>query len=361
MRAKIFATIAASAIALTAAAPAHATTWDGNAFQFGLGSSWELNDFYIEDVYLGDSSVPFTQPYDENIYTDIWDGGLKMFVTSPTLGLDAVEYNCNGVTDDIDITTDGDDLSIDCLTDWNEPSDPDVSITGNIRIYGPDGDLVRYVLQITNNSASDVTDFELETTTDFGSSGDIWGYQNFDAGILGVPADENSDNSAALEDAGANWIVNYDGNDASGSLAWGTSGVVPVDVAVDETSSDTFYTRSDTFTVAAGETVYFAYFTGWNPQGLLDLGYTDGSRFPSQTESEADADSVVALAAEFNDFTGRLTSGLPAGANVANWGTVPASDEDLAETGVDASGIALGGALALATGVAVVVRRRARA
>ena len=366
MRAKLLAIVAGSAIALTAAAPANAASWDGNDFQFGLGSSWELNDFYIEDVDLGDAPVDFTQPSIDDPsdvrYTDIWDGGLEMFVTSPTLGLDAADYNCNGVDSDIDITTDGSDLSIDCLTDWNEPNDSDVSIRGNIRIYGPDGDLVRYVLKITNNTNADITDFEMETTTDFGSGGDIWGYQNFDANILDVPATETNDNAGAIEDAASNWVVHMRSanDDPAGSLAWGIQSPTLVDVSLDETDGDTYYTRSDTFTVAAGETVYVAYFTGWNPQGLVDLGYTENT-FGSSADSETDADSVVAAAAEFNDFTGRLTAGLPVGANVINWGPVEASSDDLAETGADISSLWAGLGLLVAGVGVVAIRRRVRA
>ncbi|MEY4397424.1 MAG: hypothetical protein RLZZ40_1180, partial [Actinomycetota bacterium] len=252
MRAKLLALVAGSAIALTAAAPANAAAWDGNGFMFGLGNDWDLYDFSIDDVYLGETSVPFTQPYtydDSADYTDIWDGSLAMYVTSPTLSLDAEEYDCNGVDSDIDITTDGSDLSIDCVADWDAPSDSGVSIRGNMRIYGPDGDLVRYLLKITNNTNADITDFELETTTDFGSDGSIWGYQNASDTILALPADESNDNSANLEDGAANWIVHYEGEDAAGSLAWGADAVTLVDVAIDETDYDTYYTRSDTFTV----------------------------------------------------------------------------------------------------------------
>ncbi len=359
MRAKFLAIAAGSALALTAVAPAHAESWDGDYFSFGYGAEWQLNDFYLEEIYLGATPVGFTQPSATTYYTDIWDGGLKMFVSSPTLGMDAAEYTCTGSDSNIDIAMDGDDLSIDCLVDWDEPNDSDVSITGNIRIYGPDGDLVRTYLKITNNSGAAIDDFEVETTTDFGSSGDIWGYQNYDANILPVPADDN-DNSAALEEAGANWLVNIDYSDPSGSLAWGNDGGA-VDVMMDETSGDTFYTRSETFTVADGETVYIAYFTGWNPANLVSLDYSNPDRFAGDSEAEAHADLVVADSAEFDNFSGRLTNGFPAGANVINWGPISGGADDLAETGADVSSLWAGLGLLVAGVGVVAIRRRTRA
>ena len=106
--------------------------------------------------------------------------------------------------------------------------------------------------------------------------------------------------------------------------------------------------------------MYVAYFTGWNPQGLVDLGYTENT-FGSSADSETDADSVVAAAAEFNDFTGRLTAGLPVGANVINWGPVEASSDDLAETGADISSLWAGLGLLVAGVGVVAIRRRVRA
>ena len=355
MRTKLLALLAGSAIALSAAAPAHATSWDGSYFDFGLGQDWELDNFYIEDVDLNTTSVGFTQPSSDGEYTDIWDGGLRMSVTSATAGLSDDNYDCDN-NSDINITDDAGSLAIDCTTDWSQPND-DVAIRGHIRIYGPDGDLIRYVLEITNNSTSAITDFTVETWTDFGSSGDIWGYQNVDESVLSLPANDSSGNAAAIEATDSNWIVNIDGNDPSGSLAWGNS-TGSVDVALTETDDDTFYTDTDAFTVGAGETVYLAYFTGWDPTHLNTVGYNPG-QFDSDADAEANGDAVVTNSAEFNAFSGRLAAGLPDGANVINWG--PAPDEDLADTGADTSSLWAGLGLLIAGVAVVAVRRRSRA
>jgi LPXTG-motif cell wall-anchored protein len=278
-----------------------------------------------------------------------------MKVSSVTAGLTNTSYNCDNDSD-IDITDDAGNLVIVCTTDWSAPSDDDVAIRGHIRIYGPDGDLIRYVLEITNNSDTAISDFTVETVTDFGSSGDIWGYQNVDETILAIPAGSDDGDAAAIEETDSNWIVNIDGNDPSGSLAWGSS-TGSVDVALTETNEDTFTTTTDTFTVAAGGTVYLAYFTGWDPANLNTLPYADENRFVTDADAEANADAVVTKSAEFNSYGGRLAAGLPAGANVINWGPAP----DLADTGADTSSLWAGLGLLIAGVAVVAVRRRARA
>lgn len=356
MRAKILATIAGTALALTATAPATAAPWDGQDFDFGYGQDWEFNNFNLDDVNYAPTVVDFTQPASNgNVGTDIWDGSLEMAVNSSTAGVDE-PYSCNQDSD-IDIAMDGDDLVIKCTTAWDAPTNSDVDIRGNIRLYGPDADLVRYVLEITNNSNADITDFYVMTMTDFGSSGDIWGYQNEDPAVLAVPASESDDNSEAINSTGSYWLVNYDGSDPSGSLAWGNeNGSVLTELS--ETSSDIMYTTTEEFTVPAGETVYLAYFLGWDPEHLSTVTYNDDQRFANDAEVEANGDAVVAKAQEFNTFSGRLVTGLE-DANVVNWG--PAPEEELADTGADTSSLWAGLGL-LVAGVAVVaVRRRVRA
>lgn len=356
MRAKLLALLAGTAIAVTATTPAHATTWSGNGFEFGLGEYWDFSNFSMGDVRLGSTAVEFADNEDEEsgLYTDIWDGGLDIEVTSPTAGVDGGSYECSSDSD-IEITV-GDNVDLQCTTDWADVTNEDVSIRGAIRIYGPDGDLVRMALAITNNSDEDITDFVVDTHTDWGTDGDIWDYQNYDEAVLAVPATEGNDNSAAIEETGSDWISTYSDGDAPGSLAWG-SDAGSVDVALTETSSDEFYTESEEFTVRAGETAYLVYFLGWDPANLVEIAYGDND-FTDEGDDILAADAVADAATEFNEFSGRLNDGLE-DANVLNWGPDPGPA--LADTGVDASGIALGGALVLAAGVAVAIRRRARA
>lgn len=354
MRAKLLALVAGLALALTATTPAHSATWNGNNFDFGFGQDWEFTNFYLYDVDLNSTSVDFTQPATVGASTDIWDTAAQMLVSSETLGFGDQIYQCADDSD-IDITEVDGNLHIDCTTDFTPAIAGEVSIRGHIMIYGPEGDLVRFALEITNNSDSTISDITVGTNTNFGSAGDIWGYQNYDETVLPVPASEDNDNSAAIEETNSNWLVNIDGGDPSGSLAWGHANG-SVDVSLTETNGDGFWTDSDAITVAAGETVWVAFFIGWDPANLNTLGYP----FGSGSDASANADAVVQQSAEFNSFSGRLAAGLPAGANVVNWAAAPES-EGLAPTGVDNWSIWAGLGLLVAGVAGRAIRRRVHA
>lgn len=361
MRTKLLAVLAGSAIALSASSPAVAATWDGNDFGFGLGVRWELgSDFEMDDVYLGSTVLGFSQPYGSGVYTDIWDGALDMNVASIAAGIDS-DYDCTGTASDIDISTVDGDVVISCQADWDEPTNADVNIRGEMRIYGPDGDLVRHTLAIENTSTSDITDFVVSTNTNWGSDGDIWAYQNYDASVLAVPAPDASGNADKLESVASNWLVNYSDEDAPGSVAWGND-EGSVDVVLVATDDDDVDTQTDTFTVGAGETVYLVYFLGWDPANLIELAYMgdgDGEYVTAGDEDLASA-AVAEAAVEFNSFSGRLTRGLPAGANVLNW--TPATEaEGLATTGADNVSIWAGLGLLVAGVAGRAIRRRVRA
>lgn len=318
------------------------------------------SDFIIEDVYLGSSAEDFAQPVVNGVYTDIWDVALEIYVASTTAGVDS-NYDCTGSSSDIDISTVGADLVISCQADWDEPTNADVNIRGEIRIYGPAGDLVRYTLAIENTSDSDITDFVVTNDTDWGSDGDIWAYQNYDATILAVPAAEDDANAAKLESVGSNWLVNNSDQDAPGSLAWGHEDG-SVDVVLVETDGDYVSAQTDTFTVRAGETVYLVYFTGWDPATLVALAYEgDGyGEYVTAGDEDLASAAVAAAAVEFETFSGRLTLGLPADANVLNWAPAPDA-EGLAATGSDNVSMWAGLALLVAGVAGRIIRRRVRA
>lgn len=294
---------------------------------------------------MGTFALGFVQPAVTGIFTDIWDTGLTMSVVSPTVGINDT-YDCTTNSSDIDLTTDDDDLVITCLENWSVLPTPDVEVNGEIRIFGPNGALVRYTLEIQNLSSSDITDFEVATYTNWGSDGDIWAYQNYDSAVLAVPAPDLSTNAAALQTVDSNWVVNYSDDDGS------------VNVDLVETNSDTFRTRTDVFTVGAGETVHLVYFNGWDPATLIELGYV---QFYAATGDEDLASAAVADAAEeFDSFSGRLTRGLPADANVLNWAPAPDA-EGLAATGSDNVSMWAGLALLVAGVAGRIIRRRVRA
>ena len=363
MRTKLLALLAGSAIALTATAPAHAATWTGDPFSFGYGTDWDLSNWYMDDADFGSSAGPLEASFSGE-YTDTWDTALQLDVTSATLDLLDQTYECDNDSD-IDIAEVDGDVDITCTTDWSAPNDADVHIRGAIHISGPDGDLVRYTLEITNNSGAAIDDFVVGTYTDWGSSDSegLWAYQNYDATVLTAPADEDNNNSADIEETGSDWLVHYEADDAPGSLAWGNAGG-DIDVFLAETEGDYYWTETPEFTVADGETVYLAYYTGWNPALLHTLGYTNSYDVDVQPVA---ADALAADAVEFDSFSGRLIAGLPAGANVINWGPIPEDEvlepeaEDLAATGADTSSLWAGLGLLIAGVAVVAVRRRSRA
>ncbi|PTW91136.1 LPXTG-motif cell wall-anchored protein [Microbacteriaceae bacterium MWH-Ta3] len=349
----------ATALVVATAAPALASPWDGNNIDFGYGRSWNIGtSMYINDVQLGDSVVALGAETG-GVYTDIWDGNLRFKVTSPTLGLNETDYACAAVEDvDVTVSDDG-DLVLDCTTRWTAVSNTDVDIHANVRIYGPAGDLVRSTLTIVNNSGSDITDLSVQTYTNFGSTGTLAGYQNFDETVIAAEAAEVAENRDLLNSLGAQWIVHNEIDDAPGSLAWGNAGGEILTYLVDPTNGDSYYTNTETFTVAAGETAHLVYFTGWNPDMLVADEYANDESLSPETVAD-----LVADAAEFDDFSGRLVRGLPEGANVLNWGpieTVEPVEEELAETGADVSTLWIALGLLGAAAATVVARRRARA
>jgi len=356
MRTKLLALLAGSAIALTATAPAHAATWNGGSFSFGYGTDWDFDNWSMDDADFGSSAGPLGASFSGE-HTDTWDTALELDVTSATLNLLDQTYDCDNDSD-IDIAEVDGDVDITCTTDWSAPNDADVHIRGAIHISGPDGDLVRYTLKITNNSGAAIDDFVVGTYTDWGSdsSEGLWAYQNYDATVLTAPADEANNNSADIEETGSDWLVHYEADDAPGSLAWGNAGGA-IDVFLAETDGDEYWTQTPEFTVADGETVYLAYYTGWNPALLHTLGYTNSYDVDVQPVA---ADALADAATEFDSFSGRLTRGLPSDANVINWAPAPDA-EGLAPTGADNVSIWAGLALLVAGVAGRAIRRRVRA
>lgn len=361
MRTKLLAIIAGSAIALTAAPPAVAATWDGNAFDFGLGKNWDLaSNFIIQDVGLGSTSVDFTQPASNVDRTNVWDYALQIGVRSATAGIaERTYYECPLAN--IDISMDADDLVISCEADWDAPGNSDIKIRGNMRIFGPDGDLIRYTLEIKNDSNSAITDFTGYPYGEWGSDAAIWAYQNYDSDVLAVPALEDDANAALLNSLDSNWVVNYSTVHPPSSIAWGHNSA-SVDTFLWFLDGAEYYLETDTFTVGAGETVYLAAFASWDPANLNAISY-QGEEYASAGDEDLAAAAVASTAVEFDSFSGRLTRGLPAGANVLNWGIVPDQDEDekLAVTGADNWSIWAGLGLLVAGVAGRAIRRRVRA
>ena len=328
-----------------------ADPWDGNRIDFGVGQ-WYFNSssLNLDDVYL-------VFPDTSTEYTDIWDGMGYLRLSSSQLSIADESLDCDPA-ESVDVSVDGatGDLLITCTASNAELAGTDLVANVEYRIYST-SDLVRVSVELVNTGDTDITIDEFIFETDFGSGGDLWDYQNQSDGVLPVPANEDSTSMAALNTAGARWMVHFEDDDAPGGLAWGSDNAEAPAMLV-ELSGDYSEASVSTFVVPAGASRSVAYFALWNPATLIDLDYENDS-----DSGQVDAANALAtLMDEFNSFSGRLTVGLE-GQQVVNWG--PASEEpakpQLAATGLEATGpIGLAAAL-LAMGVValgVAVRRR---
>ena len=344
----------AAALTISTAAPAMADPWDGGTIEYGVGE-WYFGGsaLNLDDVYL-------VFPDTSTEYTDIWDGMGYLRLSSSQLSIADESLDCSPDSA-IDVSVDGPtgDLRITCTATDAALAGTDLVANVEYRIYST-SDLVRVSVELVNTGATDITIDEFIFETDFGSGGELWGYQNQSDGVLPVPANEDSTSMAALNTAGSRWMIHFNDDDAPGGLAWGSDNAEAPAMLVD-LSGDYSEASVSTFVIPAGASRTVAYFALWNPATLITLDYTND---PGNGQAEA-ADALVPLMDEFNSFSGRLIVGLE-GQQVVNWG--PATDEpagpQLAATGTDTT-VALGLAAALlAVGALVLgfaVRRRSAA
>lgn len=350
--------LAIAGLTLLPATAAVAAPWDGNDITYDLGD-WELysNAFYLEDVDL-------VFPDTSTEYTDIWDGAAQTSISSASLGLTSQSVGCPSDADvDQSIDPATGDLVLTCTVTDTPFVDADLSIVMEIRIY-QGSDLIRSSMAITNTSGVDATIDSVEYYTDFGSTGELFDYQNQDDLVLAVPAAENSDFAATLNSVDAQWIVHIESDDAPGGIIIGLGGSDAPGIWT-ETDGDEYYYELGSFTIPAGQTRYTATFLNWHPQSLIDGDYDNGGSDPDLLETSAAA--IVSSMSEFASFSGRLAAGLPAGAEVVNWGAIAAAPApELAATGTtDAAALTAGGAAAVllllgATLFAVSRRQRVR-
>lgn len=353
------AVLAVAALTLVPASPAAAAPWDGNDIDFGLGN-WEFSssNFYVDDVYL-------VFPDTSSEYTDIWDGAAQTSITSAALSLSDEGVGCESDAS-IDQSIDGatGDLVLTCTVTNPTFVDAGLSIVAEIRVYAG-SDLVRASLVITNTSDAPIDIDSVDYYTDFGSTGELFDYENQDDLVLPVPAAESSDFAPILNDADARWIVHWEEDDAPGGIVIG-AGASEAPTSWIETSGDTYEYRIGAFTIPAGESRTTATFVNWHPQSLIDGDYANDGTDPDLLDASAAA--TVASMSEFASLSGRLATGLTA-AEVVNWGPAdvvvvpePEPEPELAATGAsDTAVLALAALVLLGAGSLVVARRRVRA
>ena len=301
---------------------------------------WDMSSYSLDEVEDNSSNLNDAYGLDDTSFTMSLHGD----TTTDTFGCDPGD-------------TDTTELDGDVLVACDETYDSAITglqWTGSNKVFSGDFDglLARQVVTVTNTSnAAIVIDYEYHVDSEECDSGD---------GNIGT---QSGDLTTETSDQ---WLACNNDNDALEGVAYGVNqsvtgnqsfydGATVLDDAIGESGADDIYMwNADGLSIAAGQTVNFVYF--YRSTGAAEHG-------SSATGAETDAvfnafmsdnfDDVTALLADtrlFEDVTGP----------VANWEEVDAP-QALAETGVDASGIALGGALALAAGTAVAIRRRRRA
>jgi LPXTG-motif cell wall-anchored protein len=268
-------------------------------------------------------------------------------------GLNSFDYfDCGEAGDTETVELDGDFLTT--CDDFSASNVTGIEWNGHVKVFDGVyfGIVARQVITLKNTTSSDITvDYAYSIDTE----------EADDRGTTGT-----EDGDLILED-GETWWAGDNDNDALEGIAFGTDGYARCDVGsdegygydeadaiCDEAGSDDFYVWNDAgVTIPAGTSINFVYF--YSSVGAADDGSTGA-------DALTDADFNTAMSFMFAVPSTlladtRLFEGIIGGAY--NWGTVP--ENNLADTGVDTSGIALGGALALVAGAGVYAVRRRRA
>lgn len=263
-----------------------------------------------------------------------------------------------------DETTSGADRVVTCDAQSSEDIYTDLSIKPEVRIFPADSNgvaTIRLLYAVTNNGAADVTVDELRSLVDFDEEYGVYtsnvgsgqGFADYDQATdvnwfnlvtysQGVDEADPSDDSIDAE------MTTY-------GSAWQSNGA-DVRFTTDGNMSPDFEAELELVatdvTFAAGETVYFAFFT---VAASLPAD-------PSDAQKAAINTNTVAVLQAFNGgLNATYGAGIPAGAKVLNWkAAVP--NVELADTGADATGtLGFAAALLLAGAAVVVARRRVRA
>ncbi len=233
---------------------------------------------------------------------------------------------------------------------------------GSVKIFEGDysGLIARQVVSLKNTTSADIViDYEYYVDTE----------ETYITDNLGAGGTTGTPDGDLIVEAGETWWAGSNENQALEGIAFGTDGyargdgndlaadegfgILADDTIIDAEGIDEFYSWNDAgVTVPAGATINFVYF--YTVVGAADHG-------SSATGAETDATLNLAMHSLFGVpatlmANARLMEGIEGGAY--NWGTIP--PVDLADTGVDATGIMVGGALALIAGAGIFAVRRRR-
>ncbi len=339
MAKKIMAIGAGIALAAFSISPANA--------EIVNGVDWDFGSYYMDEV-------------DDSYYHAYGLDGTEFSISRHGEN-DLDNFSCD-VADVVTTEADGDVLA-NCDGFQDSPV-TGIQWTGHVKVFAGDylGLVARQVISLKNTTAADIViDYEyyLDTEETYGDGGSGDGL-----GTIGTPDGD------LIVEAGETWWAGANDNDALEGIAFGTDGyargdggdnaddegfgVVADDTLIDEEGLDEFYVWNDAgVTVPAGATINFVYF--YSSIGASDHGSdTEGDMTDAQFNTQSAALFGTPATVLANT---RLMEGIVGGAY--NWGS--SSTPALAETGVDAPSIAIGGALALVAGAGVYAVRRRRA
>lgn len=330
------------AIAAFNISPANANSYIVNGVDWNIYSDYmnEMDDTYYNAYGLDDSdfSIQLHGANDLRVFSCV---GVDVFTTEAD---GDVLANCDGFQDS-HVTG--------------------IRWTGHVKVFAGDylGLVARQVVSVKNTTAADIViDYEYNINTEecfVNATG---------AGTTGTP-----DGDLIVEE-GETWWAGGNNDNALEGVAFGTDGyargdggntsvdqgfgVLADDTIIDAEGLGYFYVWNDAgVTVPAGATINFVYF--YSSIGASDHGSdTDGDMTDAQFNTQTAARFGTPATVLANT---RLMEGIVGGAY--NWGTTPEDgSEELAKTGrVDATGIAIGGALALVAGASFYAVRRRRA
>lgn len=372
--------VVASAIVASSAMPASAVAWSGSDLFVGnsvdftywdldesgsldhsgivhdensdgdLANGEDLDADGILDVGEDTNSNSVLDLGDDYAFDRVWCG------TSGGLELDGSELD----NADLDRVVDANgDIVISGTGDFRSG---DLDATVEYRVYA-EGDLLRtsYVVTNNTNAAITVTPSTEDDTQDNSGSGTTSSGDSVigNSDLWWTQYDTDFDDTDWLDTDG------YTGTLYSPSVVFGRYYGSPGLIAADFVAFDPFDGENDgvtytDVTIQPGASYQWIFF-----YQMLSYDQSAGAD-PDPLNKSANAAVVTAAAAasdgaadEFGadlELTGRLARGLDADI-AANWVIYP----ELADTGVDASGIAIGGAMLAAAGIAVVATRRRKA
>lgn len=292
-------------------APVANTIWESN--------SWDDYDFTIGGATIFADTVDPTDPWaGDQVNGDAFDGFFGVRVGDEAYGLPTCDGDPEPCSYVVDVTTSGGDV----IVQGPPQTMSGLQVAVQHRYYA-NGDLARALVSYTNPGATAVA-VGTGVFSDYGSDTETV-----------LEADFTDDAAVTAADR---WIVTGDAGNyypVVSTVGWGPQASLPPaeELLGDGTNDYSFGESWAGFnvTVQPGQTVYLAFFTGiygWDDSFGEGVVAPDGELAADAVVADSYANAVAAATAaatEFTTFSGRLVAGIPAGAPVLNWGTVPAA------------------------------------